>query len=139
VADHFRVNRNDLFFILKNQLHYGSLCSLARYKDFKEEMLDMVVTEAITLATEVVDPLQWASYTFPALMCFGDATMAWRLLDLAIIAQRIMTEGRANAFYEGKVMQASYFVGTVLPLTMARLDTCIRSGREIGETPNEAF
>jgi alkylation response protein AidB-like acyl-CoA dehydrogenase len=85
------------------------------------------------------DALQWASYTFPALMCFGDVTMAWRLLDLAIIAQQIMAEGRANAFYGGKVMQASYFIGTVLPLTMVRLETCIRSGREIVEIPNEAF
>ena len=58
MADHFKVNRNDIFFILKNQLHYGSLCSLERYKELKEEMLDMVVTEAITLAKEVVDPLQ---------------------------------------------------------------------------------
>lgn len=85
------------------------------------------------------DPLQWASYTFPALMCFGDVTMAWRLLDLAIIAQRVADEGRGNAFYAGKIMQASYFVGTVLPLTMARLETCMRTGREIVEMPNEAF
>jgi hypothetical protein len=85
------------------------------------------------------DPLQWASYTFPALMCFGNVTVAWRLLDLAIIAQQIMAEGRANTFCEGKVMQASYFIGTVLPLTMARLDSCMRTGREIVEMPNEAF
>jgi hypothetical protein len=85
------------------------------------------------------DPLQWASYTFPALMCFGDVTLAWRLLDLAIIAQRVLDEGRGNAFYAGKVTQACYFVGTMLPLTMARLDICIRSGREIVEIPNEAF
>jgi len=85
------------------------------------------------------DPLQWASYTFPALMCFGDLTAAWRLLDLAIIAQQVIDEGRGNPFHAGKVMQASYFVGTTLPLTMARLDTCIRSGREIVEMPNEAF
>jgi hypothetical protein len=85
------------------------------------------------------DPLQWASYTFPALMCFGDVTVAWRLLDLAVMAQQITTEGRGNPFYAGKVMQASYFVETMLPLTMARLDTCIRSGREIVEMPNEAF
>ena len=58
MGDHFKVNRNDLFFILKNQLNYGSLCSLERYQDLKEEMLDMVLTEAITLAKEVVDPLQ---------------------------------------------------------------------------------
>jgi alkylation response protein AidB-like acyl-CoA dehydrogenase len=85
------------------------------------------------------DPHQWASYTFPALMCFGDVTMAWRLLDLATIAQQIMAEGRANAFYAGKVVQASYFVGTMLPLTMARLETCVRTGRETVEMPNEAF
>ncbi|MCU0595288.1 MAG: acyl-CoA dehydrogenase [Desulfobacterota bacterium] len=85
------------------------------------------------------DPLQWASYTFPALMCFGDVTVAWRLLDLARIAQHMIDEGRGAPFYAGKVMQVSYFVGTTLPLTMARLDTCIRSGREIVEMPNEAF
>jgi hypothetical protein len=85
------------------------------------------------------DPLQWASYTFPALMCFGDVTVAWRLLDLAIIAKQVIDEGRGNPFYAGKVMQASYFVGTMLPLTMARLDTCVRKGREIVEMPNEAF
>jgi 3-(methylthio)propanoyl-CoA dehydrogenase len=85
------------------------------------------------------DPLQWASYTFPALMCFGDVTVAWRLLDLAVIARQMVNEGRGAPFYAGKVMQASYFVGTTLPLTMARLDTCIRSGREIVEIPNEAF
>ena len=85
------------------------------------------------------DPLQWASYTFPALMCFGDVTMAWRLLDLAILAQRMADEGRGNAFYIGKIMQASYFVGTMLPLTRARLETCIRRGREIVEIPNEAL
>jgi len=85
------------------------------------------------------DPLQWASYTFPALMCFGDVTVAWRLLDLAISAQRNVAEGRGNAFYAGKVMQASYFVGTTLPLTMARLETCARTGREIVEMTNDAF
>lgn len=85
------------------------------------------------------DPLQWASYTFPALMCLGDVTVAWRLLDMGIIAQQIMDEGRGSTFYEGKVMQASYFVGTTLPLTMARLDTCVRGGREIVEMPNKAF
>jgi hypothetical protein len=85
------------------------------------------------------DLLLWASHTFPALMCFGDVTMAWRLLDLAVIAQGITDEGKGNPFYTGKIMQASYFVETVLPLTMARLETCMRRGREIVEMPNEAF
>jgi hypothetical protein len=85
------------------------------------------------------DPLQWASYTFPALLCFGDVTVAWRLLDLAVIAQQVVDSGRGSSFHQGKVMQASYFAGTTLPLTMARLDTCVRTGREIVEMPNEGF
>ena len=32
------------------------------------------------------DPLQWASTTYPALLAFGELTMAWRLIDMAVIA-----------------------------------------------------
>jgi alkylation response protein AidB-like acyl-CoA dehydrogenase len=85
------------------------------------------------------DPLQWASYTYPALLCFGDVTMAWRLLDMALIADQAMDEGGKNDFYTGKLMQATYFVGVTLPLTMARLDTCLRNDREIVEMPENAF
>ena len=56
--EHFKVNQNDIFFILKDQLNYGSLCSLDRYKDLDERTLDMVVTEAIKFAKGVLDPLQ---------------------------------------------------------------------------------
>ena len=85
------------------------------------------------------DPLQWASYTYPALLCFGDITISWCLLDMAIIAQQAMDEGKKNEFHTGKLMQATYFTGVTLPLTMARLDICIRKGREIVDMPEEAF
>ena len=55
---HFKVNPKDLFYILKDQLNYGSLCSLDRYKDLNEKTLDMLVSEAIQFARGVVDPLQ---------------------------------------------------------------------------------
>ena len=55
---HFKVNQKDIFFILKDQLNYGSLCSLERNKDLNEKTLDMLVTEAISFARGVVDPLQ---------------------------------------------------------------------------------
>ena len=85
------------------------------------------------------DPLQWASYTYPALMCFGDVTMAWRLLDMAVIARQTMDEGTKNDYSLGKVMQATYFTGVILPETMARLETCLRAGREIVDMPEGAF
>jgi hypothetical protein len=85
------------------------------------------------------DPLQWASYTYPALLCFGDVTAAWRLLDMAVIAQRAIDEDRKSDFYVGKVMQATYFTNVTLPLTMARSETCLREGREVVDMPEKAF
>ena len=38
------------------------------------ERLSKVATEMSVKAKS--DPLQWASYTYPALLCFGDVTMA---------------------------------------------------------------
>ena len=55
---HFKVNQKDIFFILKGQLNYGSLCELERYRELNEKALDMLVSEAIQFARGVVDPLQ---------------------------------------------------------------------------------
>lgn len=86
------------------------------------------------------DPVQWASYTYPALMAFGEAIVAWRLLDMAVIAYpTAQKKGKRNDFYRGKVLQASYFVDTVLPQTLATLSTCLRHGREVVEIPDNAF
>ena len=85
------------------------------------------------------DPLQWASYTYPVLLCFGDVVVAWRLLDMAVIAGRIMAEKGESDYYRGKVMQATYFAGVTLPVTLGRLETCLRKGREIVDMPEGAF
>ncbi|MCP4722730.1 MAG: acyl-CoA dehydrogenase, partial [Desulfobacteraceae bacterium] len=53
----FKVNQKDIFFILKEQLDYSSLCKLDRYKDLNEKTLDLLVTEAINFAKGVMDPL----------------------------------------------------------------------------------
>jgi 3-(methylthio)propanoyl-CoA dehydrogenase len=104
------------------------------------EAVDRLETAALALSAKMkTDPLQWASYTYPALLCFGDITMAWRLLDLAVIAQEQIDAGKGSDFLLGKVLQASYFTGTTLPLTLARLETCLREGREVVEMPENAF
>jgi alkylation response protein AidB-like acyl-CoA dehydrogenase len=104
------------------------------------EALDRLGDTARTLSEKMkTDPLQWASYTYPALLCFGDITMVWRLLDLAVIAQKLMETQGENDFLIGKILQATYFTGTTLPLTLARLETCLRFGREVVDMPEGAF
>ncbi len=51
---HFKINEEDIFFILKDQLNYGSLCNFERYRELDEKTLDMMVTEAIKFAKGVV-------------------------------------------------------------------------------------
>ena len=55
---HFKISQKDVFFILKEQLNYGSLCTLERYQGLNEKALDLLVTEALRFAKGVVDPLQ---------------------------------------------------------------------------------
>ena len=85
------------------------------------------------------DPLQWAACTYPALLCFSEVFMSWRLLDLAIIAHATMDEGNKEDFFTGKIMQATYFTDITLPQTSARIGTLLRQGREVTEIPIGAF
>ncbi len=55
---HFKINQKDVFFILKEQLNYGTLGSFDRYEGLNEKTFDMLITEALKFARGVVDPLQ---------------------------------------------------------------------------------
>ena len=85
------------------------------------------------------DPLQWASNTYPALMAFGEITMIWRLLDMAIIAARAIEKGKKNNLYTGKILQATYFTDVTLPHTLATINNASRVGREVIDMPQGAF
>lgn len=53
----FKINQKDVFFILNEQLDYGRLCELERYRDLTQKTLDLLVTEAIAFARKAVAPL----------------------------------------------------------------------------------
>jgi len=85
------------------------------------------------------DPRQWAASTYPMLTAFSEAVMAWRLLDMAAVAQAAIDRGARNDFYRGKVFQATYFCRITLPHTLATIETSVRGGREVVEMPVRAF
>ncbi|MBW2027349.1 MAG: hypothetical protein JRI90_18815 [Deltaproteobacteria bacterium] len=39
------------------------------------------------------------------LLCFGDITAAWRLLDMAVIANRYLDEGKTDPYYAREVVE----------------------------------
>ena len=85
------------------------------------------------------DLLQWASKTYPGLLCGAEAGMVWRLLGTAIIAQKRIDGGDKSDFYTGKIVQARYFADVTLPLLQAHAETFMRPGREVIEMPEAAF
>lgn len=113
---------------------------LGRYVESLAEatarLQDMAGTMRKTLE---LDPLQWASKTYAALLCFAESAMVWRLLDMAAIAQKKIDEGDKSDFCEGKVMQATYFAEITFPALMARLETCGKPSREVTAMPEGAF
>lgn len=85
------------------------------------------------------DPPQWAATTYPGLICFGEAIMVWRLLDLAIIAQTKLDREDIGDFYNGKILQATYFADLTMPPLLARLEMSGKPVREVVEIPDSAF
>jgi alkylation response protein AidB-like acyl-CoA dehydrogenase len=88
---------------------------------------------------KTTDPMLWGANTYPALICFGELIMAWRLLDMAIIAHKKAQKTQKSDFYTGKVLQASWYTDMTLPQTLAKIDSCLRKGKEIAEMPEGAF
>ena len=121
----------------KTHINHSRFGTSVRYLS---EVFDRLDQMADDLKDKMVsDPLLWASNTYPALLAFSEVTMAWRLLDMAIIASDAMDSGMGNDFYLGKVLQATYFVDVTLPHTLATVDICLRAGREVVDIPVRGF
>jgi hypothetical protein len=103
-------------------------------------MVDKLMDISTKLGMMAMSDLpQWASNTYPALLSYGDAIACWMLLEMAVAAQKSIDGGKDNPFYQGKVLQALYFTKVTLPEAVARLESCVREGREVVEMPVEAF
>ncbi|MBI9074043.1 MAG: acyl-CoA dehydrogenase [Desulfatibacillum sp.] len=124
-------------FCEKHHSHPG-LGSQVRF--LKDVLADITEMAREMSARYSADPLQWASYTYPALMCFAEAIMVWRLVDMAIIAyDRAQKSGKKNDYFRGKVAQATFFTDITLPHTQVRARTCTRVDREVVELADNAF
>lgn len=114
--------------------------TLGRYVSSFATVVEGVSEMAMKMRNAMeADLLQWASTTYPALMCYGDAIMVWRLLDMALVAPKEIDQGDKNEFYQGKVMQATYFADVTIPVLLARLSVSGNPPRAIVDIPDGAF
>jgi len=133
----FRAYRNEIEKFCRENLNHPQL---GVHVKALSKVFEKLTAVAMHMKVQMnSDPLQWASNTYPALLAFGEVTITWRLLDMAVIAAHAVEKGKQKNFYSGKIMQATYFADVTLPHTLATMENALREGREVVDMPEGSF
>jgi alkylation response protein AidB-like acyl-CoA dehydrogenase len=93
-------------------------------------------------AQDVTNVYKVGQNTTRLLLACGDLVTAWLLLRQAVVAQAALAagaSGRDQAFYEGKVAAARFFVRQTLPLLSAQRAIAEGVDNSLMELPEESF
>ena len=81
-----------------------------------------------------------AAHAHPFLEVCGDVVMGWMLLWRARIAAEALAAGaKDTAFYEGQVQGAEFYMKTVLPIALGRMDAILSGCNIANEMSEDAF
>jgi alkylation response protein AidB-like acyl-CoA dehydrogenase len=81
-----------------------------------------------------------AAYSFMEVT--GDTILAWMLLWRASVAAKKLEAGAKKgdaAFYEGQLMNARFFINTMLPITHGKINSILKGDGTIIEISEDAF
>jgi hypothetical protein len=79
---------------------------------------------------------------FPFLEVMGDVIMAWMLLWRAVLAKQKLDAGARKKdvdFYEGQLKTADFFIQTILPATLGKMDGIVQSNSSAVDISDAAF
>jgi alkylation response protein AidB-like acyl-CoA dehydrogenase len=123
---------------------------VATIKEFEPlaSAVQNAITRLKTLARHVLDTMGSTSFkvafanSVPFLMVMGDVIMAWMLIWRAGLASEKLqskSKGKDRAFYQGKIFSADYFIKSVLPETLGKMDAIMTGGDSVVDINEEAF
>ncbi len=93
-------------------------------------------------ATAMSDKVLHAfAHAHPFLEVCGDVAMAWQLLWRASTAAGKLEKAKKKdiAFYEGQLKSAEYFINTILPVTLGKMNAILNNNGAAVEIAEEAF
>jgi hypothetical protein len=79
---------------------------------------------------------------FPFLEVMGDVIMAWMLLWRAVLAKQKLDAGARKKdvdFYEGQLKTADFFIQTILPASLGKMNGIVKSNSSAVEISDAAF
>ena len=107
--------------------------AIIRLETLAKHILDTMRSEAVKVAF---------ANSVPFLMVMGDVIMAWMLIWRARIASEKLLEKskvKDQAFYQGQIFSAEYFIKSILPETLGQMDAIISGGDAVVNISEEAF
>jgi alkylation response protein AidB-like acyl-CoA dehydrogenase len=117
---------------------------LAPLADGLEGALNMLGEVAMALGAKAMSPDVLTAFAFahPFMEVSGDVALAWMLLWRACVAAAALEKGakkKDQAFYEGQVKSAEYFVNAILPITRGKLEAIKIANSAVIEISEDAF
>ena len=99
---------------------------------------------AMHIGTLAMSPKVLTAFAFahPFMEVFGDVMMAWMLLWRATIAAVKLEKGtkkKDQAFYEGQLKSAEYFIFNILPITLGKMEAILGSNSAAVEVSEDSF
>ncbi len=82
------------------------------------------------------------AFAYPFMEVMGDVAMAWMLLWRASIAAKRLEEGakkKDQAFYEGQTKSAEFFIHSILPISMGKMNAILNCNDAITRISEDAF
>jgi len=83
------------------------------------------------------------SLSHPFLKVMGDSIMGWMHLWRATVAIQKLEEKASKKsdinFYNGQIKTAEFFINTVLPPTLTKMDILMEADETVTEFPDAAF
>ena len=81
------------------------------------------------------------AFAHPFMEVCGDVTMAWQLLWRAQIAAQKLEKAKKKdaAFYEGQLKSAEFFINSVLPITLGKMNAILNNNGAAVEISEDAF
>ncbi len=82
------------------------------------------------------------AHAYPFMEISGDVVMAWMLLWRAVIAMNALKGGaqkKDKAYYEGQIKSAEFFIHTLLPVTLGKMNAVLKTSGSAMEISEASF
>ncbi len=82
------------------------------------------------------------AFAYPFMEVMGDVSMAWMLLWRASIAAKRLEEGakkKDQAFYEGQTRSAEFFIHSILPTSVGKMNAILNCNDAVTQISEDAF